>query len=408
MKILLINKFHYLRGGSERVYFQTKEVLEKNGHQVVCFSMKDGRNVASGQEKYFADNVDLTDTKNVIALSGRLLYNKEVATRLEKLIIDEKPDIAHLHNFAHQLTPAILKPLKKHKIPIVQTLHDLQIICPNYSLLSHGEICERCRKHKYYQCVLHVCVRGSFRLSMLAALELYGQWVFKYYREKIDLFISPSDFLKNKLIDWGVDQPIETVNNFVDLKKLTPNYAAGEYLVYVGRLSPEKGLRTLLKAMIDLPSIPLKIIGDGPMRDELIEFIAENDLKHVEMCGLKSGDELFALIKNSRILILPSECYENYPMVAIEALALGKPILTTRLGGIPEIVTDNLTGWFFEAGNVDDLREKIQIHFNDIEKLETAGRAGRAGVERRNSEDKYYRKLMECYEMVRDEKVAVG
>jgi len=402
MKILLVNKFHYLKGGSERVYFDTKELLEKNGHQVVCFSMKDERNVASPQEKYFVPNVDFNSRWNWFGKAARYIYFPRAAKNLEKLIIDEKPDLAHLHNISHQLTASILKPLKKHGIPIVQTLHDYQLICPNYRLFTKGRVCERCKKHKYYNCVFNKCVQNSFWPSVLAAMELKAQWLFGFYRQKVDLFISPSDFLKTKLRQWGVDQPIEVVNNFVDLEKFKPEFNPGDYIVCVSRLSNEKGIMTLLRAMRKISQIKLKLIGDGPQKKLIENFIARKQIKNVEYLGAKYDQELFACIKNARFVVMPSEWYENYPMLAIEAMALGKPVLAANLGGLNEMIADGVNGWHFEAGNLKDLRAKISQHFNETDSLEQLGRNARQAVEHKNCSSEYYQRLMRCYEGVLD------
>ena len=404
MKVLLVNKFHYLKGGSEKVYFDTKELLEQNGHQVVCFSMDHEKNEACADDQYFVSNVDFGSHEGWFKKAMRFIYNKEAAEKLEILLEQEKPDIAHLHNISHQLTPSILKPLRKHGIPIVQTLHDYQVICPNYRLYTEGAVCERCRKHKYYNCVLHKCVQNSRAASYLAALELKMQWLFRFYKEKVDLFISPSAFLKNKLVEWGMKRPIEVVSNFVDTEKLQPAYMPGNYLICVSRLSEEKGVLTLLEAMQKLPDIQLKLVGDGPQKVKVEKFIKQRKLENVQYLGEKRGLEVQYLIRGARFLVLPSEWYENYPMIALEAMALGKPVLAADIGGIPEIVIENTTGWLFRAGNAKDMREKIQTHFNDTETIERLGHAARARIEQINCSKAYYEKLMGCYGRVMPEK----
>ncbi|MBT4836862.1 MAG: glycosyltransferase [Methylococcales bacterium] len=399
MKILLINKFHFLRGGAERVYLETKEILESNGHEVVCFSMKDNRNLPSNQEKYFVENVDFSNTKNWFKKSLRFLYYPKAGELLEQLIVKEKPDVAHIHNYNHQLTFSILKPLKKHKIPIVQTLHDYQLISPNYSLYSHNKIDECAYKRKYYKCVYKKSVRGKFLPSLLAALEMYLQLIFKFHK-KIDLFVSPSKFLREKVRDWGFDVPIRVVPNFVDLEKLKPTHEPGDYVLFLGRLSQEKGVMTLVKAARKLPEIKVKIVGSGPQEGKIAHYIKKKQVKNVELLGRKEGDEVFELIKGCRFMVVPSEWYENYPMSVLESLALGKPVLASKLGGLQEMIMENRTGWFFEAGNVYDLRKKIKMHFPDLRTIEQLGKSGRKFVEQNNSSQMYYDRLMKCYYQV--------
>ncbi|MEK7512102.1 MAG: glycosyltransferase family 4 protein [Patescibacteria group bacterium] len=399
MKILLINKFHYLKGGSERVYFDTKKILEENGHEVVCFSMKDERNLPFGQSEYFVDHIDFSAPGNWWKKISRYFYYPEATRKLEQLIVNEKPDIAHLHNIYHQLTPSILAPLKKHKIPVVMTLHDYQLICPNYQLFQHGRICEHCRKHKYYHCFIHRCVQNSFPASLMAAKELLLNWLFGFYQRGVDFYISPSNFLKEKFVAWGIKKQIEVINNFIELSKFEPNYLPGDYVVCVSRLSREKGMMTLLRAIRKLPTIKLKLIGDGPMMETIKNYLQKKQIKNVELMRYDSNT-VFDLVRNSRFKIIASEWYENYPMVVLEAMALGKPVLAANVGGLKEMIKEGETGWFFEAGNIKDLRLKIKTHFNGVEDIERLGRNARQAVEQKNCSSVYYEKLADCYNKV--------
>ncbi len=396
MKVLLINKFYYIKGGSERVFFNTKELLEKNGHQVICFSMKDSRNLPSSYEKYFVPYVDFQNKKKWLRKVLRFIYFKKSAKSLAQLIAQEKPDIAHLHNISHQITPAILKPLKKLNIPVVQTLHDYQIICPNYRLFNKDKVCEKCFQHKYYKCTINKCVQEQCLPSLLSSLELYHQWVGKYYKEKVDLFISPSKFLKDKVLDWGLERPIEVLPNFLKVANFEPDYNNDNYILFVGRLSQEKGLLSLLSAMKELPNINLKVVGDGPEKIKVQRYISINKLNNVDYLGAQYGEDLVSLIKKSKFVVVPSTWYENYPILVIEAMALGKPVLASRLGGLVEMVKENETGWFFEAGNSQDLQMKIKQNYNS-ENLKLLGKNARAQVEKMNCANKHYVELIKIY-----------
>ena len=401
MKILLINKFYWQKGGSERVFLHTKKLLEQNGHQVVCFSMEDEKNnLPSSYSKYFVPYTNFQSKNSWFGKALRFIYYPLAAKNLEKLIQLENPDIAHLHNISHQLTPSILKPLKKHQIPVVQTLHDYQLICPNYRLFTKGKVCEKCKKHKYYQCSLNKCVQNSFWSSSLAGLELFLQWIFRFYKEKVDLFISPSQFLKDKVREWGIKQPINVINNFINIENFEPNYQNQDYVVCVSRLSKEKGVMTLLKAIRKLPDIKLKLIGDGQLRKEVEKYIVKKQIKNVEYLGPKYDKELFDLIKNSKFFIIPSEWYENYPMLVIEAMALGKPVLASRLGGLQEMIEENKTGWFYEPFSIKDLRSKIKQHYNESDTIEHMGSLARETVEHKNCTKRHYQLLMQAYNQV--------
>ena len=406
MKILLVNKFHYLKGGSERVYFLTKKILEENGHDVICFSMKDERNLPSDEAKYFSSNIDFSSTERWVGKSRKFICNPEAAKKLKQLIDKEKPDVAHLHNISHQLTPSILKPLRKAGVPIVQTLHDYQMICPNYRLYVKGEVCERCYKHRYYNCFINKCMRNKRLPSLLATVELYLQWIMRTYRQKIDIFISPSQFLQKKLQDWGVKKPIEVVNNFIEMEKFKPNYDNKDYIVCVSRLSEEKGIMTLLAAMRKLPKVKLKLIGDGPDRQKVENYIRSKKLTNVKYLGPKYDQKLFDLIANAKFFIIPSQWYENYPMLVIEAMALGKPVLASQLGGLEEMVIEGHNGWFFRPGSIRDLRSKIEAHWQG-EDLVELGKAGRKMVEQKNSSETYYKELMAIYNKLKKSKSKV-
>jgi len=408
MKVLLINKFHYLKGGAERVYFETKRLLEENGHQVICFSMQDKNNVPCTEENFFVPHVDFSTRGGWLKKALRFIYYPEAARRLEKLVIEEKPDVAHLHNVYHQLTYSILNPLRKHKVPIVLTLHDYHLIAPDYNLYAHNKIDESCKPHRYYRCVLRRCLQNNFLVSLLGAIESYVNWL-SNYAAKIDQFISPSKFLANKYAEWDFKPEIKVIHNCLELSNFTPDFTPGDYLVYYGRLSREKGVKTLCQAIRKLPEIKLKIIGSGPEEAALKEYLERKQVRNVELLGYKEGAELFELIKAARFLVIPSQWYENYPMTVIEAMALGKPVLAARLGGLTEMVTENYNGWFFEAGNIRGLREQIKRIHDNTPLIEQLGHNARRTVEQKNSSEGYYKHIIGLYnELVQSNKVGLG
>lgn len=410
MKILQINKFHYLKGGSEKVYFDTCEFLAQAGNHVINFSMKNEKNKPSQYEKYFVDYVDFQAKGffQKLKQAPRVIYNFQAKKKLQKLIDNEQPQVAHIHNFMHQLTPSILTVLKKNKIPVVQTLHDFQLICPNWSLFTHGKVCERCKPRKFYNSALHKCVHNSFFASFLAMKEMYWQRIFKYYKEKVDFFIAPSEFLKNKLQEWGIEENIEVIHNAVDLQELKPQCAAGDYLVCVSRLQSGKGVFDLIKAMENLPEIGLKIIGDGPLKQKMADYIKKNHLTHIDILGQKKLFEVYEIIKDSSFVVVPSKMYDVYPTVILEANALGKPVLGAKIGGILEMIDDDKTGWFFEPGDVEDLHNKIRAFFTQKELVENLGAQARQKVEKENSQPEYVEKLLRVYSGLKKEDSELG
>lgn len=408
MKVLLINKFHYIKSGAERVYFDTKKILEDKGFEVVCFSMQDERNLPSDQSEFFVPNVDFSSTDNWFSKSLRFIYYPEAARRLEKLIEKEKPDIAHLHNIYHQLTYSILRPLLKHKIPIIHTLHDYQVISPNYHLYAHGRIDESCKKRKYYNCLFKKLVRDAFLPSLLATAEAYFNWIMGFAR-KVDLYISPSQFLVEKFKDWGFKSPMKVINNFIHCDEFVPDYTPGDAIVYFGRLSSEKGILTLIKAVRKLPDVKLKIIGAGPQKDNISEYIKKKQVKNVELLGPRYGEDLFDQIKKARFVVAPSRWFENYPMSILEAMALGKPVLATEIGGHKEMITDGYNGWLVRPSSIPQLRSAIRKIYNDVHLIEQFGRNARRTIERKNCEEIYAKQIIETYSsVIKDKKLNLG
>lgn len=372
MKILLINKFHYIKGGSETYYFGLGELLKKYGHEVVYFSMKDEKNRPCAQEKYFVENVDFNKpmSKGQMAKAGlKMLYSFEAKDRLEQLIREEKPDIAHLNIFQSQLTASVVDVLHKYRIPMVYTMHDLKALCPCYTMLTHGQVCEECAGGNYLHCIQKRCMKDSLAKSVLAAAEAWIYHVKKTYN-KFDLIITPSDFYKRKLEAAGITQAkIVHIPNFLpESEGQTQNVCRGEYFLYFGRLSREKGILTLLEAYQKAaPALPLYLVGTGPIEQEIKEKIAKLSLENkVKMLGFKQGEELRGIVAGSLCVILPSEWYENGPYSAIESLQLGRPLIGADIGGIPELIDKN--GFIFHSGDAEELAKRLQ----DMEMLNDA------------------------------------
>lgn len=364
MKILLVNKFHNVKGGSETYYFGLGELLKKAGHEVVYFSMKDEKNVPCAQEKYFVDNVDFNAPMGKLGLikaSLKMLYSFEAKKKFDQLLTDENPDIIHLNIFQSQLTGSIVDVAKKHKIPIVYTAHDLKSVCPNYQMMDKGKICEKCINGNYTNCFKSGCMKDSKLKSLLATMEAYV-YKFKKTYEKIDLVITPSDFYKKKIDEAGVMKcPVIHMPNFLPEDTEYSMCEPGDYILYFGRLSREKGTMTLLKAYekanVDKP---LYYVGTGPIKEQLEEYVKEHKLSDkVKLLGFKSGDELKNLVNNSICVVLPSEWYENGPYSIMEAMAVGKPVIVSNLGGLPEMVEDGANGYVTKPFDIKSLSESI-------------------------------------------------
>jgi len=395
MKILQINKFYHLKGGSERYLFELSDILEKNGHTVIPFAMRDSQNIPSKYEAYFPEAVDLDrfSLKNIF----KIFHNWDAVRQLERLISQERPDVAHLHNIAYQLTPAIIQVLKKHHIPVVQTLHDYKLICPNYQLFNDGKICHHCQGGKYYRCVLGKCVKKSFAKSLLAALEAYFN---KAKNNLVDVFVAPSRYMQKTCVAFGIPKTkIKQLVYPIDLKKFRNSNGAKEEkntLLYFGRLSKEKGLDTLIEAMALVSNeISLQIVGDGPEKESLMKLVEKNNLSaRVKFSGAKSGEDLLGAISEAKAVVIPSVWPENMPLSLLESMVMGKVVLVANAGGMPERINNGENGFIFQSGNIQDLALKIEELKNyDLSQI---GKKARESAEEFSSEW-HYEKIMEIY-----------
>jgi len=396
MKVLYANNFFYLRGGSERVFFDEAALLESHGHEVSYFATQSNKNLPTPFSQYFVSELEYK-LKNI----PRFIYCFESKKKMAHLIQDLKPDLCHLHNIYQDISPSVLPAIKARNIPSVVTLHDYKLICPNYNMTHDGKVCEDCRDGRYYKCMTNRCKQGSYLYSVIPTLEAYVHRALNIWKQNVDCFISPSNFLKNKMVEFGwAESCIEVIQNFLPLEKYAPHYEPGDDFLYLGRLSAEKGLPTLLEAFQSLPSHSrLTVVGGGPLEEHLKQLASGN--RRIVFTGYLTGAALARVTQNARVVVLPSECYENAPMSVIEAMAYGKPVIGARIGGIPEMVIDGVTGFTFESGNATDLREKLFHVLNLSNKsLESMGRAARRSAEQYFSAENHYQKLMTLYKKV--------
>lgn len=362
MRILLINNSHSIKGGADRVYFNTGKLLEDNRHDVQYFSTIDLENEPTDFSKYFVKVSDKRKGNFATKISGvkDYIYNRDAYSNLCRLIKECKPEVAHIHLFCGGLSPSILKALKMNNIPIVQTVHDYRLLCPaNAFLDADNQICEKCINKSYFQCAIKKCVDGNIFYSTMVALEAYYR---KYFINPLDyinhfIFVSRFSQLKHIEFDDRYTNVSSHLFNFTTIPDVYPVAEKGEYFLYFGRLSKEKGVLTLIDAATKT-GIKLKIVGTGPMFDEIQAYASTN--ANIQVLGHQSGSAITDIIKKSSFIIVPSEWYENNPMTVLEAFAIGKPVIGAKIGGIPEIINDGKTGYLFDSRNTHDLERSIQ------------------------------------------------
>ena len=404
MKILLINKFLYPKGGDAIVTLSTGRLLSGKGHKVIFWGMKHSSNPIYPFEDYFVSNVDFNKPMGVfqqLRAFFNILYSLEAKRKIKKLIEKDRPDIVHLNNFAHHISPSILGVLRKYNIPVVMTLHDFKLVCPYWYLFLDGKPCEMCKSGSYYYCFINRCNNNSFFRSLINTVEMYLHHKILHIYDLIDVFISPSMFLKEKMKKMGFEKEIIFLSNFIDMKDYSPKFGSDtKTICYFGRLSKEKGLFTLLDVIKKI-DVKLKIIGQGRAEGLLKSKVKKEKMPNVKFLGYKFGEELKNEIKSSMAVVLPSECSENSPRSILEAFALGKPVIGSRIGGIPELVKDGKTGLTFEPGNSKELRNRIEFLMKEPDKVVEMGKNARKFVKERFSAEKHYQKLMEIYTMAK-------
>lgn len=404
MKVLVANKFHFLKGGAERYYFGLTRMLEERGHTVVPFAMQHELNERSEHEDLFVSPTAFDAGGRLpqrLRDAARVIYSVEARRRIGALVDRTSPDIAHLHNIAHQLSPSILYGLRQKGVPAVQTLHDYKLVCPNYQMFTRGRTCERCADWRYYNAVLLKCMRGSIASSAVVCAEAYVHKLLGSYARNVELFIAPSRWLRGRMIAHGVDPAkVVYVPNAISLGDFEPRYQSEGYAAYVGRLSVGKGLATLLRAAASVRAGALKVVGDGPLEGELRAYALRERLTQVEFLGYRTGEDLRSIMADASFVVVPSECYENAPLAVHEAAALGKAVVGSRIGGIPELVLDGETGLLYEPGDHEELAAKLEELWRAPDRAAEMGRAARRRAERELGADRHYESIMAIYKRV--------
>ena len=364
-----------------------EQLLKEHGHKVAVFAMDYPENLDTPWKKYFPNNMS-----KLMAFT-RPFGSQEVKRKISRLLDDFKPDVVHVHNIHTQLSPVLVELAHQRGIRTVWTLHDYKLLCPRYDCLRNGkEICEICFGGDKAFCKTHKCMKGSVLASWIGYKEAV-MWNRERLEACTDLFICPSRFMAEKMAQGGFRKDkLKVLCNFIDVEKCRKDdYSKDDYYCYVGRLSHEKGVATLIEAAARLP-YKLKVIGGGPLLEQL--KIKNEQLKgNVELLGYRQWEEIKEIAGRARFTVIPSEWYENNPLSVIEAECIGTPVLGARIGGIPELIEEGVSGMTFESGSADDLTEKIKAMF--AAKFDYKAIVDVA-MKRYNAEN-YYGEIMKCY-----------
>ena len=388
MKIILANKFYYRRGGDCIYTMNVEKMLKEKGHKVAVFAMQYPENEESEWSKYWPSNM----TK--LKAFTRPFGDGEVRRKFGMLLDDFKPDVVHLNNIHTQLSPVIAKMAHERGIRVVWTLHDTKLVCPCYTCTRDGKWCTECFTDKK-AVISHRCMPGGLPGAIIGYREMM-KWNREVLEECTDLFLPPSQFMMDTCVEGGYSpEKFRVLCNFIDVEKVPQmtqvSQLKGDYYVYLGRVNEVKGVRTLCKAAAQLNK-KLIVIGDGPISEEL-RMKSEESGAPIEFKGQMKWEEFMPILRGARFMVLPAEWSENNPLTVIESQSLGTPVLGARIGGIPELIEEGISGMTFTSGDVEDLKDKIILIFKHEFDYDAIAKNA---VERYSSEA-YYNKLIEYY-----------
>ena len=400
MKILLANKFHWNKGGSEKYYFELGQLLKEHGHEVAYFSMKNEKNIATGDKEYFVEEIDLNTGSKLKALD--VIYSKSNYKKMIEAIEDFKPDVIHVNNFQRQLSASIIKAANDKNIPVVFTAHDVQAICPAITMMDNDKnVCELCMRGKYLNCIKKSCNKGSKAKSIIGALEGYYYRSNDIYNKKINYIITPSEFYRTKFIEDGTKpEHVEAIHNFILASDYDVKTEIGDYALYFGRLSKEKGINNLIEAFAKCKDGKLYIAGEGPEKDNIEKFIKDNKLgKRVKLLGFLNKEQMTEQVRKARFIVVPSIWYENCPYSVMETLAIGKPVIGADIAGIPELVINNENGFTYKYDDVNELSDKMKILFEDESLVKKFSKKAKE-LSKQYDKEEYYKKINRIYKNV--------
>ncbi|HSL01099.1 MAG TPA: glycosyltransferase [Rubrobacteraceae bacterium] len=382
MKVLLIHNHYQQPGGEDQVFAAEAALLEAHGHQVLLHTVH---------------NDEVANT-NPVALAGSTIWNRSSYRELRSLIRRERPHVTHFHNTLPLISPAGYYAAKAEGVPVVQTLHNYRLLCPNALFFRDGHVCEDCQgKSVPWPSVLHACYRGSRPASAAVAAMLTTHRGLRTWRDQVDVYVATTEFAREKFVQGGLPpEKVVVKPNFLHTDP-RQGEGRGDYALFVGRLSHEKGVGTLLSAWKRLGArMPLKIVGDGPLAEEV--GYATEGLYGLEWLGRQPQERVLALMKEASVLVFPSTCYENFPVTLLEAFAAGLPVIASNLGGMSSLVVHGRTGLHFRPGDPEDLSAKVEWALAHPTRLADMRSEARAEFEAKYTAERNYVALKEIYE----------
>ena len=382
MRIALIHNLYQQHGGEDAVFEAERLLLECRGHEVASFVEDNNR----------------LNRMRPLSVALNTIWSHEAMSKLRRLIQATRPNVAHFHNTFLMISPAAYYACQAAGVPVVQTLHNYRLICPGALLMRDGRVCEDCvGKAVPWPGVVHGCWRGSRAGTAMVAAMLTVHRLMKTWQEQVNVYIALTEFSRQKFIEGGLPaEKIVVKPNFVALDPGEGQHEGG-YALFVGRLSPEKGVMTMLRAWKGLKGIPLKIVGDGPLMEAVQDFVKREGLRDVEILGRKPREEVLLLMQEARVLVFPSEWYEGFPMAIAEAFTCGLPVIASRLGAMAEIVENSRTGLHFEPGNSEALAAKVAWAWSHLREMAEMGHEARREYKARYTAERNYEMLMEIY-----------
>jgi glycosyltransferase involved in cell wall biosynthesis len=386
VKVLLIHNEYRYPSGEEVVVAQERELLQRAGHQVVTYHRSNWEtesDIGLGQ----------------LGLIKRIVWASDSRQAVARLLASEKPDVVHIHNTFMVISPSVYSACRDAGVPVVQTLHNFRLFCPDGFYFRDGHVCEDCREHSLWRGLEHACYRNSRSTTAAVALLLKFHHRLDTWNRAVTFYVACSEFARSRFVAAGLPADRVTVKpNFMHPDPGRPT-GARDYAMFAGRLSAEKGVSTLLHAWSRLKTrIPLMIAGEGPALTELQAESHRLDLASVLFEGHLSREQTLATMKGARFLLVPSLWYENFPMTIVEAFACGTPVIASRLGSMAEIVQDGRVGLNFATGDAEDLAAKVEWAWNNPEKTRALGQEARREYETRYTAEKNYDMLMEIYD----------